>query len=77
MRMSFDTFFISGVSSPRDVNRRTTGDTPFASIRPMGLHSGVRTAAVLPTTAQLSPHAIVHHQTPHTTGIAYIFFFMA
>ncbi|XP_077290132.1 nucleoprotein TPR-like [Arctopsyche grandis] len=42
-------------------NRRMGGDTPLASIKPMTSISGVRTAAVLPTT-------VTSHQSPHTTG---------
>ncbi|XP_077290452.1 nucleoprotein TPR-like [Arctopsyche grandis] len=56
---------MAGVSQ-RDTNRRVTGDTPLASIRPMASHSGVRTAAVLPTTAQPTTHSLI--QAPHTTG---------
>lgn len=61
-------FQISGVVSQRDPNRRTSGETPLASIRPMASHTGVRTAAVLPTTAQLPTYSLPI-QAPHTTGL--------
>lgn len=47
-------------------SRRTTGETPLASIKPMT--SGVRTAAVLPN-AQYSTATSIHHHSMHTSGI--------